>query len=272
MRRRPYFKSAPSNNRPGQRHARPRTILITGASSGLGAALAIAYAKAGITLALSGRDSGRLARTVETCRLQGASVHSAIVDVGDADATARWIGGIDDAHKLDLVIANAGISGGTGSGGESDAQTREIFKINVDGVINTVLPALARMAPRGKGQVAIMSSLAGFRGLPGAPAYCASKGAVRLWGEALRGEYAPRGVHVNVICPGYVETPMTSVNKFPMPFLISPERAADIMKRGLARNKARIAFPRRLYAIVRLLAALPQTVIDPLVTRLPKKS
>lgn len=249
----------------------PRVILITGASSGLGAALAIAYAKAGVTLALSGRDSTRLARTAETCRLQGASVHSAIVDVADAAATARWIGEIDDAHPLDLVIANAGISGGTGGGGESDEQTREIFKINVDGVINTVLPALARMAPRGKGQVAIMSSLAGFRGLPGAPAYCASKAAVRVWGEALRGEYAPRGIHINVICPGYVETPMTSVNKFPMPFLMSAERAAQIMTRGLARNKARIAYPWPMYALARLIADLPQIVIDPLVQLLPKK-
>ena len=250
----------------------PRAILITGASSGLGAALAIAYAKAGVTLALSGRDASRLARTAETCRLQGASVHSAIVDVGDAAATARWIAEIDDAHPLDLVIANAGISGGTGSGGESDEQTREIFKINVDGVVNTALPALARMAARGKGQVAIMSSLAGFRGLPGAPAYCASKAAVRIWGEALRGEYASRGVDVNVICPGYVETPMTSVNKFPMPFLMPPDRAAQIMKRGLARNKARIAYPWPMYALVRLIAALPQAVMDPLVARLPKKT
>jgi short-subunit dehydrogenase len=250
----------------------PRAILITGASSGLGAALARAYATSGVTLALSGRDSGRLARTAETCRLQGASVHSAIVDVGDAAATARWIDEIDDAHKLDLVIANAGISGGTGSGGESDEQTREIFKINVDGVVNTALPALTRMAARGKGQVAIMSSLAGFRGLPGAPAYCASKAAVRIWGEALRGEYASRGVHVNVICPGYVETPMTSVNKFPMPFLMPPDRAAQIMKRGLARNKARIAYPWPMYALVRLIAALPQAVMDPLVARLPKKT
>jgi short-subunit dehydrogenase len=250
----------------------PSAILITGASSGLGAALARAYAKPGVTLALSGRDAGRLARTVETCRLQGASVHSKIVDVGDAAATARWIAEIDDAHKLDLVIANAGISGGTGSGGESDEQTREIFKINVDGVVNTALPALARMAARGRGQLAIMASLAGFRGLPGAPAYCASKAAVRIWGEALRGEYLSRGVQVNVICPGYVETPMTSVNKFPMPFLMSPERAAQIMKRGLARNKARIAYPWPMYALVRLIAALPVGLTDLLVARLPKKS
>jgi short-subunit dehydrogenase len=221
----------------------PRAILITGASSGLGAALARAYATVGVTLALSGRDSSRLARTVETCRLQGASVHSAIVDVGDADAVARWIAEIDGAHPLDLVIANAGISGGTGSGGESDEQTREIFKINVDGVVNTALPALARMAARGRGQLAIMASLAGFRGLPGAPAYCASKAAVRIWGEALRGEYHPRGVHVNVICPGYVETPMTSVNKFPMPFLM----------------------------LVWLIATLPPGLVDPLIARLPKK-
>jgi short-subunit dehydrogenase len=250
----------------------PRTVLITGASSGLGAALARAYATAGVTLALAGRDSARLARTAETCRLQGASVHAKVLDVSDADAAARWIGEIDDKHPLDLVVANAGISGGTGGGGESDAQTREIFKINVDGVVNTALPALARMAPRRKGQVALMSSLASFRGFPGAPAYCASKAAVRIWGEALRGEHSGHGVGVSVICPGYVETPMTAVNKFPMPFLMSPERAAGIIVRGLARNKARIAFPWPMYTLVRLIAALPPVLIDPLMARLPKKT
>jgi len=116
-----------------------------------------------------------------------------------------------------------------------------------------------------------MSSLAGFRGFPGAPAYGASKAAVRVWGESLRGHLAGDGIGVTVICPGYVKTPMTDVNDFPMPLLMDTDRAARIIRRGLARNKARIAFPWRLYALVRLIAALPPALTDPLLRWLPAK-
>src|SRR5262249_5029870 len=156
--------------------------------------------------------------------------------VVDAAAVAAWIEACDAQAPLDLVIANAGISAGTGRGGESDQQARDIFAINVDGGLNTVLPALARMQARGRGQVAIMSSLAAFRGFPGAPAYCASKAAVRVWGEALRGEVQRQGVEVSVICPGFVKSRMTASNPFPMPLIMSAERAASIICRGLARN------------------------------------
>jgi short-subunit dehydrogenase len=147
-----------------------------------------------------------------------------------------------------------------------------VLSVNVDGVLNTVLPVLPRMVARGRGQIALMSSLAGFRGFPGSPTYCASKAMVRVWGEALRPELAARGIEVSVICPGYVTTRMTAVNTFPMPFLMPAERAAQIIKRGLARNKARIVFPWRLYAVVRLIAALPPAWIDPLLARLPRKA
>jgi len=135
-----------------------------------------------------------------------------------------------------------------------------------------VLPAVDCMRPRGRGQVAIMSSLAGFQGFPGAPAYCASKAAVRVWGEALRGELHGAGIGVSVICPGYVRSPMTAVNDFPMPLLMDADRAARIIRRGLARNRPRIAFPWRLYAAVRLISALPPAFTDPLLRRLPKKT
>ncbi len=117
-----------------------------------------------------------------------------------------------------------------------------------------------------------MSSLAAFRGFPGAPAYCASKAAVRVWGEALRGELYGAGIGVSVICPGYVRSSMTAVNDFPMPLLMDAERAARIIRRGLARNRPRIAFPWRLYAAVWLISALPPSLTDPLLRRLPKKT
>jgi NAD(P)-dependent dehydrogenase (short-subunit alcohol dehydrogenase family) len=178
---------------------------------------------------------------------------------------------LDGATPLDLVIANAGVSAGTGGGTETGAQVRRILDINVDGVVNTVMPAIELMRPRARGQIAIMSSLAAFRGFPGAPAYCASKAAVRVWGEALRGELHEAGIGVSVICPGYVRSRMTAVNDFPMPLLMEAEKAARIIRRGLARNQARIAFPRRLYAAIWLISALAPGLTDPLLRGLPKK-
>lgn len=249
----------------------PQHILITGASSGIGAALARAYAAPGIRLSLGGRDEERLMAIIEACRLAGATVTAARLDVCDQAAMARWIAREDAAAPLDLVVANAGVSAGTGGAGEPAEQVRRLLAINCDGVINTVLPAVELMQARKRGQIAILSSLAGFRGFPGAPAYCASKAMVRVWGESLRGHLAPYGIGVSVICPGYIDTPMTRVNRFPMPFLMTAERAAVICKRGLARNRPRIAFPLPTYLAVWLLAALSPRLTDPLLQRLPAK-
>ncbi len=255
----------------------PESILITGASSGIGAALALHYARAGVSLALGGRDAKRLEEVAQSCRDRGAEATAAVVDVADGDAMAAWIAAAHRAAPLDLVIANAGISGGTSGAPsidgllESRAQLATIMAINVQGVVNTVEPALLEMSRRGAGQIALMSSLASFRGFPGAPGYCASKAMVRVWGEALRPDYASRGIAINVICPGYVRSPMTDRNQFPMPFLMDVERAAIVIAHGLARNHARIVFPRRLYWILRLMAALPEPILDRLMTRLPRK-
>lgn len=249
----------------------PRSVLITGASSGIGEALAHAYARRGCRLALSGRDAGRLAAVASACEGLGARVGACTVDVTQAGPLRAWIESVDEEAPVDLVIANAGISAGTGGDGESEAQVRRILDVNVTGVVNTLAPLAPRMCARGRGQIAIMSSLASFRGFPGAPAYCASKALVRVWGEGLRSELAPAGVEVNVICPGFVVSRMTAVNRFPMPLLMPAARAADIIVRGLERNAGRIAFPWRMYALTRLLAALPVPVSDRLLARLPRK-
>ena len=158
-------------------------------------------------------------------------------------AEAAWIAEADGGAPLELAIANAGVSAGTGGGVENAAQARRLLDTNIGGVVDTVLPAVELMRPRGHGQIAIMASLAAFRGFPGAPAYCASKAAVRIWGEALRGELYDAGIGVSVICPGYVRSAMTAANDFPMPLLMDADRAARIIRRGLARNRPRIAFP-----------------------------
>jgi short-subunit dehydrogenase len=134
-------------------------------------------------------------------------------------------------------------------------------------VLYTIEPAAAAMARRGSGHLALMSSLASFYGAPGSAAYCASKGAVRLLGEALRQRLARNGIVVSVICPGFVRTPMNAGVCPRLPLTMSAERAAAIIERGLARGKARIAFPFVTYVAVRLLAALPPDLAGRLTAR-----
>jgi len=251
----------------------PSSILITGASSGIGAALARACAAPDRILFLGGRDAARLSAVAGACRSRGAQVAVAPVDVVDAPAMRDWIERADDRAALDLVIANAGISGGTAAtGSEAPDQVARIFAVNVTGVHNTVEPALARMRNRGRGgQIALMSSLASFRGFAGAPAYCASKAAIRVYGEGLRTACAADGIRISVICPGFVRSPMTDANAFPMPMLMDADRAARIILRGLARNRPRIAFPLPMYAAALLVQALPVAWSDRISGSLPAK-
>lgn len=221
----------------------PSVVLITGASSGIGYALAMSYATPGRVLFLAGRDEARLSDISLACRQQGSEVHTKIIDVSDKHIMDEWITQIDQLHPLDLVIANAGISGGGGEDGEPDELVYTLFDINLHGVLNTVLPVSRIMKKRGHGQIALMSSMAGFRGFPSAPAYSSSKAAVKAFGEGLRGNLAPHGIKVSVICPGFVKSRITDKNKFPMPFLMSANKAANIIKRGLQKNKPLIAFP-----------------------------
>lgn len=234
--------------------ANPEHVLITGASSGIGAALALSYALPGRRLSLAGRNSNRLEAVAKACRVAGGLSTTRTIDVTDSQAMAEWIADADSQAKLDLIIANAGISAGTIKlGNAPDASDAEVFATNVDGVVNTVEPALSAMLGRGHGQIALMSSLASFRAFPQAPAYCASKAAVRFYGEGLRRTHRGSGIGVSVICPGFVRSPMTDANDFRMPLLMDAERAARIIRRGLAAGRARIAFPLPLYLGVRAL-------------------
>lgn len=246
----------------------PLSILITGASSGLGEALALAYAAPGVTLFLSGRDADRLNGVAQACRQRGADAQTALIDVADQAAMENWVLACDTAKPLDLVIANAGLGGND----DPPEMARAIWRTNVDGVINTVYPALSRMRPRRRGQVAVMSSLASFIGVAGAAAYCGSKAAIRVWGEGLRGGLKADGIHLSVICPGFVTTRMTANNRFPMPFLMDPPRAAQIMVAGLAADKSPILYPWRLYALIWLGLLVPSSWRQWLTSRFPKKT
>lgn len=238
-----------------------QSVLITGASGGIGRALAIACAGPGVVLHLGGRDAARLAQTEAVCRGRGAEVWARALDVTDAVGMAAWIAG---AGRLDLVVANAGISGGTGRvQAETTGQTRAIFAVNVDGVLNTVLPAMEAMAAqppdaRGvRGRIAVVASIAAFLAAPGAPSYCAAKAAVDRWTVATAANARRQGILLTSICPGFVRTPMTDGNPYPMPGLMDADRAARIILRGIAAGRWRIVFPWWMGALARTLALLP---------------
>ena len=252
-----------------------RSALITGASGGIGRALALELAAPGVVLHLSGRDGGRLRASAEGCRARGAEVRARVLDVRDAAGMAAWIGA---AAPIGLVVANAGISAGTGDArAESAAQVRAVFGVNLDGVLNTVLPALdvlRTQAPGAdglRGRIGVVASIAAFVPAPGAPAYCASKAAVDTWTVAAAAAARPEGVLMTSICPGYVRTAMTARNRFPMPGLMDADRAARIMLRGLAAGRRRIVFPWWMGLAARLAGLLPPRLSGALLSIPPGK-
>jgi len=251
-----------------------KAVLITGASSGLGRGLAEVLAAPGVTLHLSGRDAARLEGAAQACRARGATVAARVLSVTDAPAMAAWIAGIG---RLDLVIANAGISGGTGDAVEGAAQAQQIFATNLGGVLNTAFPAIEAMAAQApgadgvRGRVAVVASLAAFVASPSAPAYCASKAAVQRWAEALDASERKRGIRLHAVCPGFIRTPLTVKNPFAMPGLMTPEQAAIRMLDGIAAGRVRVTFPWRLYAMSRIVGALPPGWRNALMSRLPAK-
>jgi len=222
-----------------------RTIVITGASSGIGKALAQRYAQADVTLGLLGRDRDRLERVAADCRAAGAKIETGLIDVRARDDMSAWLETFDSASPVDLLIANAGVMEGTPPGGDVELPqaSYELMQINVLGVLNTVHPLLPRMMARRRGQIAIIGSLAGFIPLRDSPSYCASKSALLAYGLSLRDLLRAQGIGVSVICPGFVTTPMSQQETGDKPFEMPPERAVDIIMRGLRRDKAVIAFP-----------------------------
>ena len=233
-------------------------IVITGASSGIGEALALDYAAPGVALALTGRDAARLEAVAASCRAKGATVFADTVDVTDRERFLPWLVAFDEAHPVDLIVANAGISIDKDNSSLDDFSViRKTLDVNINGVLNTVEPLLPRMIARKRGQIGIVSSLAGFIGLPYSASYNASNAAVRVCGESIRYVLKKDGVGVSVICPGFVVSRITAEAPFPMPFMMTASRASSIIRRGLAANKPRIAFPIGTKAGVWLGSVLP---------------
>lgn len=249
----------------------PKTIFITGASSGIGRALAKAYAEKGIQLFLCGRNPTRLQETADMCTERGADVHTFNFDVTDPKAAELALTEAQKIKPIELLIANAGVSGGVLGMPETSAATRHIMQTNVGGVVNTVLPAIQIFKKQHRGQIAIVSSLAGYRGMAGCPAYSASKACVKAWGEGLRGLLKKDNINVTVICPGFIETPLTDKNQFKMPFIMKSDKAAGLIKKRLKKNPAIIAFPHVMVLGAWIGSALPSFIIGPILGVLPKK-
>jgi NADP-dependent 3-hydroxy acid dehydrogenase YdfG len=240
------------------------SILITGASSGIGRALALAYAQPSVRLALIGRNLERLTEVAAAARAKGAEVVPVRLDVRDRTAMKDWMTAADASRPFDLVIANAGITTGLAPQAitEDPEAVRAILATNLVGVLNSVEPLIVPMAARGRGHIAVIGSVAGLISLPYSPAYCATKAAVHAYATALRGRLERRGILVSLVIPGFVKTPLNDSILAFKPFEVSDIKAAAIIKRGLARGASTIAFPWPLVAAARLAGVLPSRLVS----------
>lgn len=248
-------------------------VFITGASSGIGQALAWRYGQAGWRLALVARRVGEIERWAREQGLdpQRYAVYGA--DVADTDSiVAAGLACIAGQGLPDVVIANAGISAGidTAVRGDIDMLARTFATNNV-GLAATFHPFVAPMVLRGSGRLVGIASVAGIRGLPGHGAYCASKAAVISYCESLRGEMRGSGVGVVTLCPGYVDTPLTRKNRYPMPFLIKAPDFADRAFRAIEADASYRVIPWQMGIVARLLRLLPIALFDRMLAGRPRK-
>lgn len=245
-------------------------ILITGATSGIGEALALHYARHGAAnLFLAGRNKERLQKVSEACKNNDTHIYTKIIDVTDANAMQDWITECENTAPLNLVIANAGVS----TGEENETNVRNTIQTNVNGVINTILPIIDIYKNRtdNSKQIAMLSSIAGYHGLPTCPSYSASKAFVKAWGEALRLHLRENDIRVSVICPGFVRSRITDKNTCPMPFFMEADKAADLIAQGLEKDKGIIAFPWPLRLTSWFMSCLPNVLSNLIYGRLPHK-
>ena len=245
-------------------------IVITGASAGIGAALARNYADHGATLGLIARRQAPLAEFAS-----GTNTPLATYAADVRDSSALQAAAADFIRRFgapDIVIANAGVSVGTLSEYAEDlAAFEQVIDINVLGIVRTFQPFIAAMRAAGGGKLVGIASVAGYRGLPGAAAYSASKAAAIAYLESLRVELRESGVKVITVCPGYVSTPMTSGNPYPMPFIMSADEAASKIVSIIERGKPFAVIPWQMAFIARVLRVLPNWLYDRLFTGVPRK-
>ena len=230
-------------------------VWITGASSGIGRALAIDMAREGWTVAASARGRDDLDRLAAEAH---GRIHAHPLDVTDAAACDRAVAEIESAHgPIDIAVLNAGSHRPMGAADFDAAAFTALVDLNLLGTVRSLAPVMAAMIARGGGRIAVVASLAGYRGLPTAAAYGASKAALINMTEALRPDLAKSGVTIQVVNPGFVRTPLTDRNPFPMPYLMDADRAARRFRRGLDGGAFEIVFPRRFAYLLKVMRVLP---------------
>ncbi len=234
-----------------------KTAWVTGASTGIGRGLALKLAADGVRVAVSARSTDKLG---ELARAH-ANILAIPLDVtARADVAAAHRRIIETIGPIDLAVLNAGVWHPMKASEFNAARVADSMSVNYIGIANALEPLIPAMMAAGKGQLALVASVAGYRGLPNAAAYAPSKAAVISLAEVLRLELQRHGIVVSLVNPGFVETPMTSVNDFPMPYIMKPGDAADRILRGLARGKYEIAFPWQLVTTLKLLRLMPNAL------------
>jgi len=250
--------------------------LVTGASSGIGEYLAIELGRRGHTLGLIARNAERLEAVAAAVKKAGGKAAWAVADVTDKEATWSAIRHLEaELGPVDCLVANAGGGGGPSPAAKADVE-RIVgdMRVNYDGTVNTVAAVLPRMVAEDKGHIAVVASIAGFRGVPPGGSYSAAKAAIHTLFEAWAAELNGTGVTVTTINPGFVRTPATDKNKFPMPFKIEPEVAARKMADGLEAKRRYVVFPWQMRLLAHLWRPLPWWIFEPAVKGLapnPKK-
>jgi short-subunit dehydrogenase len=245
-------------------------VFITGASTGIGAALARAYAARGARMGLAARRADLLQQFASSLPVPCATYS---LDVRDPESLRHAANDfVSRFGPPDIVIANAGISAGTLTEEAADLPVfEEIFDVNVLGMVHTFHPFIAAMRERGKGRLVGIASVGAFRGVPGAGAYSASKAAAINYLESLRIELRGSGVGVTTICPGYIATPMTAKNPYPMPFILDADDAARRMQRAIDAGKSQAVIPWQMAAVGFVLRRLPNRLYDAVFARAGRK-
>jgi short-subunit dehydrogenase len=241
-----------------------KVVLLTGASSGIGEALALEIARRGGILGLLARREELLRALAGKCEAAGGRARVFACDVVDSAAVQKAADDLKrEFGRIDILIANAGIGGNNKETRELRPEfVRQVIEINLMGAVNAVYAVLPRMLERREGQLVAVSSLAGFRGLPKSAAYSASKGAMTNFFESVRLDVQHQGVAVTIIQPGFIKTPLTSGRKNKMPFLMELEDAVPLFLRAIERKKKFAAFPWQLASFVRLGRIFPAWLYD----------
>jgi short-subunit dehydrogenase len=239
-----------------------QVAIITGASSGIGWALAKELARRGARVGLVARRRDLLEKLQGEVRAAGGTAAFACADVAErgplVEAVRSLIAGLGPP---DLLVANAGVGAPTAIEPMNTPDIEKMFRVNVFGVVYSIEAVLPDMLARRRGHLAAVSSMASYKGLPGESAYCSSKAAVNSFMEGLRIQLRDRGIHVTTICPGFVKTPMTDVNKFHMPWLLEADDAARRIARALERGKKVFNFPWQMMALMRVTRWLPDWLV-----------